>query len=180
MPDALAVANRVNRLAVACRVAGIQVIHVSHVLRADGSNMGMLGEMVPLVKTGIINKGTPSAALHKQLAVDPKDILLDKPRFGAFHGTDLELILRTRGIDTVIISGVTTNVCCETTAREAMVRDFHVVFLSDATATFGMGGVSAAELQKATLATVGFLSAEVLSVDELIQKLNRGAPASEV
>ena len=179
-PDALAVMDRVNRLAVACRVAGIQVIHVSHVLRADGSNMGMLGEMVPLVKTGIINKGAPSAALHKQLAVDTKDILLDKPRFGGFHGTDLELILRTRGIDTVIISGVTTNVCCETTAREAMVRDFHVVFLSDATATFGMGGVSAAELQKATLATVGFLSAEVLSVDELIQKLNRGAPASEV
>src|SRR6516225_2428383 len=74
-PDALAVMDRVNRLAVACRVAGIQVIHVSHVLRADGSNMGMLGEMVPLVKTGIINKGAPSAALHKQLAVDPKDIL---------------------------------------------------------------------------------------------------------
>ena len=138
-PDALAVMDRVNRLAVACRVAGIQVIHVSHVLRADGSNMGMLGEMVPLVKTGIINKGAPSAALHKQLAVDTKDILLDKPRFGAFHGTDLELILRTRSVDTVIISGVTTNVCCETTAREAMVRDFHVVFLSDATATFGMG-----------------------------------------
>jgi len=179
-PDALAVMDRVNRLAVACRVAGIQVIHVSHVLRADGSNMGMLGEMVPLVKTGIINKGAPSAALHKQLALDTKDILLDKPRFGAFHGTDLELILRTRSVDTVIISGVTTNVCCETTAREAMVRDFHVVFLSDATATFGMGGVSAAELQKATLATVGFLSAEVLSVDELIQELNRGAPASEI
>jgi len=179
-PDALAVMDRVNRLAVACRVAGIQVIHVSHVLRADGSNMGMLGEMVPLVKTGIINKGAPSAALHKQLAVDTKDILLDKPRFGAFHGTDLELILRTRSVDTVIISGVTTNVCCETTAREAMVRDFHVVFLSDATATFAMGGLSAAELQTATLATLGFLSAEVLSVDELIQKLNRGAPASEV
>ena len=92
-PDALAVMDRVNRLAVACRVAGIQVIHVSHVLRADGSNMGMLGEMVPLVKTGIINKGAPSAALHKQLAVDTKDILLDKPRFGALgdlrHGPRL-------------------------------------------------------------------------------------------
>jgi hypothetical protein len=51
--------------------------------------------------------------------------------FGAFHGTDLELILRLRGIDAIIIAGIPTNVCCETTARKATVRDFHVFFLSD-------------------------------------------------
>jgi isochorismatase family protein/alpha/beta hydrolase family protein len=77
--------------------------------------------------------------------VDPRDILLDKPRYGAFHGTDLDLILRARGIDTVIIAGIATNVCCETTAREAVVRDFRVFFLSDGTATFGKGDASAAE-----------------------------------
>jgi len=60
-----------------------------------------------------------------------------KPRFGAFQGTDLELILRSRGIDTVIVTGVATNVCCDTTAREAAVRDFRVFFLSDGTATHG-------------------------------------------
>jgi ureidoacrylate peracid hydrolase len=140
-------------------------------MRPDGSNLGVLGQFSPPVREGILNKGRESAALHKGLDVDSRDILLEKPRFGAFHGTDLELILRTRGIDTVIISGVATNVCCETTAREAAVRDFHVFFLSDGTATAAMGEASAAELQKATCATLGFLFAQVLSVDEMIAKI---------
>ena len=63
----------------------------------------------------------------KRSSLDPHDILLEKPRFGAFYGTDLELILRAHGIDTVIISGISTPVCCDTTAREAQARDFRRV-----------------------------------------------------
>jgi biuret amidohydrolase len=174
-PDGLAVLDRINRIAAACRLAGILVIHTSSVLRPDGSNLGVLGETSPPVKRGILNKGAPSAALHKGLEVDSRDILLDKPRFGAFHGTDLELILRSRGIDTVIISGIATNICCETTAREATVRDFRVFFLRDGTATTAMGDASAAELQKPTCATLGFVFGQVLSVDEMIEKINRSA-----
>jgi nicotinamidase-related amidase len=177
-PEGLAIQDRINRLAAACRQAGILVVHTSHVLRPDGSNIGVLGELAPIVKEGIVTKGSDSAALHKGLHVDAHDILLDKPRFGAFHGTDLELILRSHGIDTVIISGIATNVCCETTAREATVRDFHVFFLSDGTATFGIGDISAAEMQKATCATLGFVFAQVLTVDEMIQKIEGAAQAA--
>jgi ureidoacrylate peracid hydrolase len=74
-------------------------------------------------------------------------------------------------MDTLIISGIATNVCCETTAREAMVRDFRVVFLSDGTATTGMGDATADELQKATLATLGTVFGQVLTVEEVIQKI---------
>ena len=74
--------------------------------------------------------------------VGKNDILLEKPRFGAFHGTDLDLILRNRGIDTVIITGICTNICCETTAREANMRDYKVFFISDATATFNTPEIS--------------------------------------
>jgi nicotinamidase-related amidase len=170
-PDGLALLDRINRLAAACRDAGILVIHTTHVLRPDGSSIGVLGEINPVFKQGIITKGLESATLHEQFVVDAHDILLDKPRFGAFHSTDLELILRSRGIDTVIISGIATSVCCDTTAREAMVRDFHVFFLSDGTATADMPGASAAELQKATLATLGLLFAQVLTVDEMTRKV---------
>ncbi len=93
-PDGLVILERVNRLAAACRRAGILVIHASVVVRADHSNLGTLAEFNPFAKEGILDKGSLSAALHKDLVVDPRDILLDKPRFGAFHGTDLELILR--------------------------------------------------------------------------------------
>jgi nicotinamidase-related amidase len=178
-PDGLVVQDRINRVAAACRAAGILVIHASHVLRPDGSNTGVLSEIAPIVKQGIINKGSESAALHKGLVVDPRDILLEKPRFGAFHATDLELILRSRGIDTIIITGIATNVCCETTAREATVRDFRVFFLSDGTTTFDIGDVSAAELQRATCATLGLVFAQVLTVDDMIRKIS-GATRSAV
>jgi biuret amidohydrolase len=169
--DGLAVLERINRLSAVCRDADILVIHTRFVLRPDGSNIGVLSETSPPAKEGILNKGSESAALHPSLLIEAKDIVLDKPRFGAFHGTDLEMILRSRGIDSIIITGIATNVCCETTAREAMVRDFHVFFLSDGTATAKMGNASAAELQKASLATLGFLFAQVLSVNEMIQKI---------
>ena len=177
-PDGLAVQDRINGVAAACRAAGIVVVHTSHVLRPDGSNIGVLGEIAPNVREGIINKGSESATLHKGLLIDPRDILLEKPRFGAFHGTDLELILRSRGIESVIVTGIATNVCCETTAREAVVRDFRVFFLSDGTTTFDMGDVSAAELKRATCATLGFLFAQLLTVDEMIRKISAASRTS--
>jgi ureidoacrylate peracid hydrolase len=166
-PDGLAVLGRINRLSAACRAAGIRVIHTAHILRPDGSNAGVLGEFVPQIRRGMINRGSPAAALHAGLIVDPRDILLEKPRFGAFQGTDLELILRAQGIDSVIISGIATNVCCETTAREAAARDFHVFFLSDATATFDLGGIPAAQLQQATCTTLA-LFGKVLATDAML------------
>src|SRR5260370_28476418 len=126
-------------------------------------------------KTAFSARDRKRRLLHKGLVVAPGDILLDKPRFGAFHGTDLELILRSRGIDTLIITGIATNVCCETTAREAAVRDFRVFFLSDGTATFGIGELSPAELQRVTCATLGLLFAQVLTADEMLRKIERAS-----
>lgn len=59
-----------------------------------------------------------------------------KHRYGAFEGTDLDLVLRSQGVRTVIMTGVATNVCVETTARQAFLRDYYVVFTRDGTATF--------------------------------------------
>jgi ureidoacrylate peracid hydrolase len=104
------------------------------------------------------------------------DILLKKPRYGAFHGTDLELMLRHKGIDTLIIGGIATNVCCETTAREASVRDFKVLFLSDGTATFGLpdmgfGAITAQEVQRVTCSVMSFFYGQVLTVNQAIEKI---------
>jgi len=170
-PEGLVVLDRINTLAAACRGAKVQVIHTAFALRPDGSNLGVLAETSPPAKAGMLDKGSKSAALHPRLVVHPDDLILEKPRFGAFHGTDLELILRSRGIDSIIISGIATNVCCETTAREAMVRDFRVFFVSDATAAAPMGDMTAAQLQQATLTTLGFLFAQVLSMNEVLAKL---------
>jgi nicotinamidase-related amidase len=172
-PDGLALVNVINRLAAACREAGILVIHTRHVLRPDGSNMGRLRD-IPTIRDGVLNEGAESAAFHEALVVDERDVLLDKPRFGAFYGTDLERTLRSRGVDTVIISGVSTPVCCDTSAREANARDFHVLFLSDATATTGRDG---AQFQKATLELLDGLFARVRAVDEVLREIRlSGSP----
>ena len=170
-PGGVEVLGRINRLIKACRANGIQVIHTAHVVRPDGSNVGVMGEIIPPVKDGVINKGAPSAVLHGDLDVQDGDIELDKPRFGSFHGTDLELILRSGGIDTIIVTGIATNVCCETTAREANARDFKVFFMSDGTCTFDMEGSTAAEIQKVTCSSLAFGFAQVLTTADMIGKI---------
>ena len=177
-PGGREVLDRINTLIDACHKAGVMVVHTSHVVRPDGSNIGVMGEIIPPVKEGVIDKGAPSAALHDALHVGENDVLLDKPRFGSFHGTDLELILRSKGVDTIVVSGICTNVCCETTAREANVRDFRVFFLDDGTATFGVGDLSAEEIQAATCATLGAFFAQIVSTDAMIARLRSASGAA--
>jgi ureidoacrylate peracid hydrolase len=175
-PAGVEVAERLNRLAAACRLSGIPVIWTRHVVRPDGSNIGLLGETIPPVADGIIDDDAPTAELHGLMDVRDGDIVVDKPRFGSFYGTDLEVILRSSGIDTIILGGINTNVCVDTTAREAAVREFRVLFLSDGTANFdlpdgGLGAASAEELQRAACAVMAFGFADVVTVDEVLGRI---------
>ncbi len=174
-PDGPKIVDCVNRLARCCRAHAVAVVHTAHRLRPDRSNTGVLGEILPVVNDGIIDHGSATGAYHPALEIDDRDILLEKPRFGAFHGTDLELILRNRGIDTVIVSGIATNVCCETTAREANVRDFRVIFLRDGTACHSIGDLTASDIQAATCATLGAVFAEVTTVDDVIARIEHAS-----
>lgn len=170
-PDGPALIPVVNRLAKACRDAGMMVIHTLHVTRRDGSNHGTMGELIEPVRAGYINEGTETAKLHPGVEVGKDDILLYKPRYGSFTGTDLDQVLRSNGVDTIIVTGICTNICCETTAREAGMKDYHVFFPSDGTETFPAGGLSVGEIKKATLTTLGVAFAKILTVNELIEQI---------
>ncbi len=176
-PRGMEILPRINKLANACREQGALVIHTVHVVRPDGSNTGVMGEIIPAIAAGLINRGNPAAELHPGIVVGAGDIILEKPRYGAFTGTDLELILRNKGIDTVIITGICTNVCCETTAREANMRDFHVFFLSDATATFDTPELKADQIQPVVLATMKAAFAQVENTASMISKLAKQGAA---
>ena len=78
-------------------------------------------------------RGTPQWELHPEVRGRPHDLLIEKNCPGSFTGTELESWLRQQGIDTVVISGYMTHMCCDTTARQAVHRGFTVEFLSDAT-----------------------------------------------
>ncbi|MDE0800136.1 MAG: cysteine hydrolase [Rhodospirillaceae bacterium] len=179
--DGPEVVQRLNKLSRVCRDHGMMVIHTINEIRADGSNRGVASEVVTayLQSTGTsrkggISAGSDGAKLHDSLEVEPSDVLLSKPRYGSFTGTDLDLILRTNNIEAVIIGGIATNVCCDTTAREANQRDYKVFFLSDGTGNHGMQGLSAEVIKDATLAAVRLAFGQVLTVDETIAKIKGG------
>jgi ureidoacrylate peracid hydrolase len=104
-------------------------------------------------------------ALWPQLDVRPSDWIVDKTRFSAFvpGACDLDEMLRSAGIDTLIITGTLTNCCCESTARDAMQRDYRVIFVSDGNAT-----LTDAE-HNATLVNMFTLFADVMTTDEVIE-----------
>jgi ureidoacrylate peracid hydrolase len=183
-PLGLRVVDKLNLLAAHYRGAGSTiiwtrhaVIWTRHAVRPDHSDVGILGETVPPVAQGVIDDGASSAALHPKVVVQAGDIILAKPHFGSFQATELETSLRARRIDTVLIGGIATNFCCDTTAREAHAREFKVLFLSDGTATIDLrntagGTIPADRVQGLTLATLAFGFAEVLRVAEACEKLS--------
>jgi isochorismate hydrolase len=105
--------------------------------------------------------------LIKELQPEDNDAILDKKRYNAFHCTGLDDSLKSIDVEELIITGVLTNCCCETTARDAFVRDYRVFFVSDATATVN------GELHLATLKNMAFGFAHVMSTELICEGLKR-------
>ena len=120
-------------------------------------------------------KGTSEWSLHPQIAGEKYDHLIEKNLPGSFTGTDLEAWLRERDIDTLVIAGYMTQMCCDTTARQAVHLGFSVEFLSDATGTLQIsnnaGTVTAEELHRAILVTQAMRFSKVLTTEEWMDSL---------
>ena len=161
-----------------CRNAGIKIIYTAHVHRRDGCDMGLFDDLHPPIATrDALVDGTPGVEVYPDLAPAPGEHVIKKHRYSGFFGTDLDIILREWLIDTVIISGTTTENCCHATARDAMFRNYRVVFLSDATATYdypdrGFGAMPAAEVHHATIVILAASTAHVMSVNEMRTRIS--------
>src|SRR5207302_5523179 len=172
-PAARAVVPRLTEALKICRDAGIKIIYTAHVHRRDGSDMGLFDDMhAPIAKRAALVDGTPGVEIYPELAPAPGEHVIKKHRYSGFYGTDLDMILREWGVDTVIIAGTTTENCCHATARDAMFRNYRVAFLSDATATYdypdrGFGAMPNAEVHHATLVILADSTAHVMSVTDM-------------
>ena len=116
---------------------GIPVAWTRMMFKADYSDGGMVTRLRPgLVKAGALRFGTPDVELCSLVSAGPSDILIDKPRYSSVLDTDLESYLRRSHIGRVIVGGVTTSMCVETTVRDLFQRDFETAVIEDACADF--------------------------------------------
>jgi isochorismate hydrolase len=155
------VLGNILRVIQSCRRGNVPIVFTQHGHAKQASDGGALGEWWG----ELIIDGTEDWKFIPEMTIDAKDKVVSKKRYSSFFETDLDTTLQSRGVKDLIISGVMTNLCCETTARDAFMRDYRVFFLIDGTAT------GRSELHLATLKNLGFGFAFLLTCDELIQML---------
>ena len=153
--------KNVMRVIQACRQKDVPIVFTQHGHTEPQTDGGVLGQWWGEV----ILHGTTDWEFLPEMKTDSKDRILPKKRYSAFYETALESFLRSKGVRDLVISGVMTNLCCETTARDAFMRDYRVFFLIDGTAT------GKDEHHLATLKNLGFGFAYLMTCDELIRML---------
>jgi ureidoacrylate peracid hydrolase len=161
------------RLVAAARQAKVPIIFTRFVYRADYTDGGVLThEIMPaLADSRSLAEGTWDAELLEEFEVRPEDYVIDKNRYSAFYGTRLEPILTSLGVRDLVMCGVTTNMCVETSARDAGQRDYRTFVVGEAC------GELESSRHDAALVTVGFGFGWVLDADTVIDAWGVSVPA---
>jgi len=166
---AQAMVSRLERLVEAARSAGVRCVWIKNVYNT-GPNFYLSEvwlEQAARTRNGlyvhdpVCQAGEWNGDFYR-IRPNPDEVVVIKHRYGAFESTDLDLVLRSQGIRTVIMTGVATNVCVETTARQAFMRDYYVVFTSDCTATYSQ------QAHDMTLQNIGKFFGQVVTSEEVM------------
>jgi ureidoacrylate peracid hydrolase len=164
----------VNRLAQAVRATGGKVVWIQTAFTEESlESWSVLHGMALPARTEkrieALSRGSKGYELWAELEVKPEDLIVEKLRFSAFiqGSSNLAEVLRAHGLDTVLITGTVTSVCCESTARDAMMLNFKTIMVTD--------GNAAATDEDHNGALIGFYLTfgDIMSTDMLISRLER-------
>lgn len=172
VPEARRQIPRVKKLIECCRRLGVPVIYTVHVHHPEANLCPLEVRMFPRLEKEGLREGTTGVEVYPEIAPQPGEVVIRKRRYSAFYNTELETVLRNlkgrNQIDTVIICGTVTNICCESTARDAFFRDYKVVFGSDVNAALDE------EAHRATLRNISEVFGRVMDCDSIIAALEAG------
>jgi ureidoacrylate peracid hydrolase len=156
----------IRRLRAEFHGRGLPVIYLQHTHDADGSDMGRIAEVFPPIRAlGHCFDGTWDAAFIEELAPQPGDYVVKKHRFSGFYQTGLEDLLGRLEATSLVVSGIATNICVESTIRDAFFRDYPVVVPREATASF------TEEAEAGSFANFAFAFARVLPLEDVVASL---------
>jgi len=183
VPGAAAIVPNLQSLISFCRSKAIPVIYTQHIVREDLCDIGLIGEIWPQIadlvreKRGFV-KGAEGMEIYEPIKPRPQDIIIEKRRYSAFAHTDLDAVLKGKKRDTLIVTGVSTNIGPETTVRDAVVRDYRVIFVSDCTANkdipdMGWGVISADVAKKVSFSVLALAFCRGLASSELMNELGQ-------
>ncbi|MDO8847667.1 MAG: cysteine hydrolase [Coriobacteriia bacterium] len=164
----LAILPTLVRLVTAFRQAGRPVIFTQHVHHPDDLDSGIMGWWWE----GKCLEGSAESAIHSGLSPMPGEKVVLKHRYSAFYNTDLETVLRCLKVEDLVVSGIMTNMCCESTARDAYYRDYRVFLPAD-----GTGSIDE-EMHVASLMNLAFGFAYVTTAAAIAEELV-AAPGNE-
>jgi ureidoacrylate peracid hydrolase len=166
----------INELSVAFRRAGSRVIWLRNTIVKSGDHIWpAYGELrTPEARERMataLAKGSEGHAISARMALKPEDLIIDKYRYSAFirGSSDIEQHLVALGIDTLVIGGVLTNVCCESTARDAMMLNYRVAMAAEATAAH------TDQEYNSSLASILFAFGDVMTGGEIMERLPKAA-----
>ncbi len=175
-PMAEKIVPNINRLAAAVRAAGGVVVWIKTTFREDAlQNWSTYFQMVSpeqgRKRMVALTAGSKGHELWPALAVEADDLMVEKNRFSAFiqGSSNLADVLRSRAIDTVLITGTVTNVCCKSTARDAMMLNFKTIMVSDGNAAV------TDEDHNASLCAFYLTFGDVMTTDAVVTCLERNA-----
>ncbi|MBM3523125.1 MAG: cysteine hydrolase [Alphaproteobacteria bacterium] len=162
---------RAVALAEQARAAGMPVFWLRYAVRPDYADAGVLiDEIRPNVKKmGGLRSDSPETALIDAIKVRPQDTVIDKTRYSGFVGTALEPALRARGISQLVVCGVTTSMCVESTVRDAGQLDYRVFVARECCGDFDK------DRHEASLKAMAFGFARVVGDNELAAAFQRGS-----
>jgi ureidoacrylate peracid hydrolase len=167
--EARKLAERLPAFLDAARAAGVLVIFIRNVYTTDTNHYlsdAWLEQAARQRKGGytsipVCGPGSWEGDFYGDVRPKANEPIVTKHRYSGFHNTNLDTILRANGIRTVIVTGVVTNVCVETTAREAFVRDYYVVAPRDGSAAYRLAD------HEATMGNIERFFGQLSSLDEL-------------
>lgn len=154
----------VNKLVRAARAGGQPVVWTTMVWD-NNEQVGLLGSRSPFLARAGLRRGTWGAELMDGLEVAQGDRIVEKTRFSSFFRTDLEDFLQRGGIEYLIVAGVRTDFCVESTVRDAFFRDLHVFLPVEAVRGY------VPELHENSLRVMGTVFARLVSVDDAVRVL---------